>query len=244
MMRSNSIKASPKFLWFLMLVYIISLMLSNWFDARLIQIGNFITDGGILVFATTYMVTDIITEVYGYKFARLAIWCAFLFNAFFIFLCLIISSLPSPSFAINNDVVDKMLVVNFRIFTASAISYLFSEPLNAMILAKLKIKMKEKHMWFRFLSSTFIAAGVESFLFTLIAFYGPIPSHHLLQIMLTMWICKVVIEFVGLPLSLHLAKKLKLKEQLDIYDIRTKFNLFNLDSEYPHEANHFKAKVR
>jgi uncharacterized integral membrane protein (TIGR00697 family) len=216
------------------------IVLANWVDARLIQLGPIITDGGTLIFPLTFLLSDIITEVYGYKLARRAIWCGFLFNALAVFYGLIISSLPSPAFAQYNDIFDKMLTINVRIITASTVSYIISEPLNSFILAKLKIKTAGKFMWLRFICSTFLAAGADSFIFGTLAFYGSMSTMNLLGLIFSMWGIKVFIEIVGLPLSLPLSKKLKTLEQIDIYDDATKFNVFSLDADYQTQANHFK----
>lgn len=236
----HNIRVFPKYLWFLMLAYSMVIVIANWVDARIIQIGPIITDGGTLIFPLTFLLSDIITEVYGYKHARRAIWCGFLFNSLAIFYGLIVSALPSPDFAQNNEVFDKMLSINFRIIAASTISYFISEPLNSLIMAKLKIKTAGKFMPLRFVCSTFLAAGVDSFIFGTLAFYDSMSGMNLLALILSMWAIKVFIEIVGLPISIPLSKKLKDLEQIDIYDETTKFNIFSLDVDYQTQANHFK----
>ena len=53
---------------------------ANWFDARLIAFGPLITDAGTIIFPLTFIVGDLITEVYGYQYARQAIWIGFFTN--------------------------------------------------------------------------------------------------------------------------------------------------------------------
>lgn len=236
---SDHIRVFPKFLWFLMLAYAVVIILANWVDARLVAIGPIITDGGTLIFPLTFLISDMITEVYGYKNARRAIWCGFLFNSIAIFYCLIITGLPSPTFANNNDVFDQMLTINFRITAASTLSYIISEPLNSMIMAKLKIKTAGKFMWLRFICSTLFASGVDSFVFGILAFCYTMSFHYLLMLILSMWGIKVLIELVGLPVSVSLSNTLKRIEHLDMYDDNTKFNVFSLDADYQSQANHF-----
>jgi uncharacterized membrane protein len=73
----------------------------------------------------------------------------------------------------------------------------------------------------------------------LIAFFGMMTNAHLLSLILSMWFIKVFIEIVGLPLSIWLVKKLKKIEQLDIYDKRTTFTIFSLDTHYTDKDNEF-----
>ena len=227
---SKTILTQPNFLWFLTLSYTVVLILANWFDARLIKMGPFITDAGTLIFPFTFLLSDLITEVYGYKYARRAIWCGFLFNALFILYGQLVIHLPSPNYPTNNAIFDEMLAINTRIIFASAISYLCAEPTNSFIMAKLKIKMNGKFMSVRFITSTIAASGMDSIIFGTLAFYNVMNNQNLIYLILTMWLIKVIIEILGLPISIRLAKKLKEIESLDIYDRKTNFNIFKIET--------------
>src|SRR3990167_4672910 len=123
--------SQPKFLWFLTLTYSMVIVLANWFDPRLIKIFGLTTDAGTLIFPLTFLLSDLITEVYGYKNARRAIWCGFLFNALFILYGQLVIHMPSPDYHTNNAMFDTLLATNVRIIIASCLSYLISEPLNS-----------------------------------------------------------------------------------------------------------------
>ena len=237
---SQPIEIQPKFLWFLILSYAVVLIIANWYDARLVRIFYMDTDAGILIFPLTFILADIITEVYGYQYTRLAIWCGFLFNFIFLVYGQLVIHLPSPPYAKQNVLFDSLLAVNVRIVLSSFISYLCSEPLNALLLAKLKVKMQGKQMGLRFVTSTFIAAGLDSFIFGSLAFFNLIDHLDLLKIILTMWFIKVLIEVIGLPFSIRIAKRLKQIEKLDMYDAHTEFNLFKLKINYQAKDNHYE----
>ncbi len=237
---SKMIEMRPKFLWFLMLAYAMVIILANWFDPRLIQIFGLDTDAGTLIFPFTFLLSDMITEVYGYKQARRAIWCGFLFNIIFILYAQIIIHLPSPDYAEHNVIFDTLLTMNIRIIIASIISYFASEPLNSYVMAKLKIKMHGRLLGVRFVASTFIASGVDSFIFGGLAFYGLMSNSNLILLILTMWFIKVAIEIIGLPISTRLTKKLKSMEELDIYDTKTNFTIFSLNAAYKGSDNAFE----
>ncbi len=238
----NQISYQPRLLWFLILSYSMMLIFANWFDARLIQIFGINTDAGTLVFPLTFLLSDLLTEVYGFKQARLAIWTGFLFNGLFLAYGELVTHLPSPDFATNNHIFDQIISINARIAIASALSYSISEPLNSMILAKMKIRTKGQYMSLRFIVSTIIASGIDSLCFANFAFYGTMPIPALITLIFTMWIIKVGTEFIGLPISINLAKKIKKLEQIDIYDEQTSFNLFSLDTEYQVEQNHYQRQ--
>ena len=208
------------------------LTLANWFDARIVDIFGIVTDAGTLIFPLSFILSDVITEVYGYKHARRAIWCGFLFNMIFLGYGQLVIHLPGPPFHTYNALFTKLLSLNTRIIIASIISYFIAEPLNAYIVAKMKMKMQGKKMWLRFLSSTVVASFFDSCIFTLAAFTGLFSWHAMFILAANMWIIKVAVEIIGLPFSTRLARKLKQSENCDQYDTGTQFNLFSLNTDY------------
>jgi uncharacterized integral membrane protein (TIGR00697 family) len=230
----------PRYLWFLILSYSMVMVLANWFDPRLIKIISLATDAGTLIFPFTFLLSDLITEVYGYQQARRAIWCGFLFNVIFILYGQLVIHLPSPDYAVSmNEKFDAILSMNIRIIMASTISYFCSEPLNAFVMAKLKLKFSGHQLALRFVSSTVLASGVDSLIFGTLAFYGLMSQEKLFFLVATMWFLKVTIELLGLPVSLWLTKKLKNAERLDIYDKNTHFNIFSLEVGYTKKDNQY-----
>lgn len=230
----------PKYLWFLVLSYCTVLLLANWFDVRLVQLFSIDTDAGTLIFPLSFLLSDLITEVYGYQQARRAIWCGLLFNMLFILYGQVVIHLPSPQNALlDNRAFDAMMALNTRIILASIISYLCAEPLNALTMAKLKMYFSGRKLALRFVASTCIASAADTTLFVTLAFYGLLSQTTLLQLMLTMWCLKVFIEVMLLPLSLYLTQVLKQYEQRDIYDQMTDFSLFSLSVNYSQQDNRF-----
>lgn len=223
-----------------MLTYAMVIVLANWFDPRLIHIFGLDTDAGTVIFPFTFLLSNLITEVYGYKNARLAIWCGFLFNLIFILYGELVVHLPSPHYATNNINFDAILSLNTRIIIASAISYLCAEPLNSIIMAKLKVKMHGRKMGIRFVATTIFSGGFDSFIFGSLAFYGLMSNLNLLYLIFSMWLIKTSIEILGLPISISFAKKLKELEHIDIFDRKTNFNIFSLESVYTDDDNEFK----
>jgi queuosine precursor transporter len=223
------------YLWIFISGYTLVFFISNWFDPRLISLFGLDTAAGSLAFPFTYLISDIITEVYGYKHARRAVWTALLF-----FLIFILYDQWVVTFLIvdsSHDII-TFLLVNNRILLASTFSYLVTESINSYIVAKLKIGLKGKYMGIRFIGSTLTAYTLNELIYAPIAFYNLIPSfmnfvHH----MLTSWGFMVTLELLLLPFSIRLAKRLKIIENLDIYDTKTNFNPFSLNTDYQNKKN-------
>lgn len=232
----------PKYFKLLMLGFVLVLLMANWFDARLVQIFGFVnTDAGTLIFPLTFILGDVITEVYGFKRARLVIWLAFACNLLFLLYGQLVIHLPSPHYAIvNNHRFDALLHAEGRIVIASFIAYFIGEPLDILMVAKTKILLKGRFMAARFFGSTLISSAVGSVVFGVIAFMGTMPNHDLWVLIFTMWMIKVVLEALFLPFSVWLASRLKRTEQMDIYDNDTRFSLFRFGTDYQQSDNHFK----
>ncbi|CAM2875396.1 MULTISPECIES: queuosine precursor transporter [Vibrio] len=230
------------YLWFLVMSYSIVIILSNWFAGRLISLsGDFSTGAGALIFPLAFLLSDIITEVYGYKWARVAVWCGFLFNTIFLVLGQIVILLPSPDYAIqSNEMFDSVLQTSGRIVIASILAYLIAEPVNSYIMAKTKVWFNGKYMGVRFILSTTVASFIDSNIMGTVAFYGKMPLYELFIFNVTLCFVKVFIELIITPLSTSFTRRLKDIEGSDIYDIDTNFNIFSFDTKYSEKSNKFK----
>lgn len=229
----------------LILSYVMVLSFANWFDARLITAFGLTMDAGTLIFPLSFILDDVITEVYGYKNARLSIWLGFVFNFLYVLYGWIILQFPGPTYNYPaNAAFDLVFNTNLRIIVASFISYFFSEPLNAFIIAKLKIKMHGNYMSLRFLIATIVACFVDSAIFGTLAFWHTMQNVSLIQLILTMWSIKIMLELFILPISVILAKRFKHVEKLDIYDFRTRFTIFSLNDNYSDLHNFWHKDVQ
>ncbi len=229
----------PSRLWFLISLYAMVLVLGNWFDLRLIKIFGLVANAGTPLFAFTFFLANLITEVYGYKYARLAIWWGFFFNLFVFVYGQLVILIPSLDHY-NTEIFDTLLQANNRAILGGFLGYICSEPLNSWVMAKLKIEFRGQFTGGRFLLSTLIASVADSVVFGFITFYGIFDQRILISMIFGMMVVKMTIYFLALPFFLHFAKKLKQKEHLDIYDKGTKFNLFRFETHYALSANHFK----
>lgn len=229
----------PKYLFILMLSYAMFVLISNWYDSRLIEVFGVSMTPGALIYSLTFLQADMITEVYGFKNARIAILYALLFNSLFVIYGWGILHLPTPSNITTDVSFNDFLAKNSRIIIASFIGYFTTEPLNSFLVAKLKIALKGKYMGFRFIFSSLISGFFDTMLFMPIAFYGAINNAALIKLAIHVWLIKAGIEILFAPLSIRIAKKLKQIDQIDIYDTNTKFNIFSLDTTYSEKDNKY-----
>jgi uncharacterized integral membrane protein (TIGR00697 family) len=229
-----------KYLGVLILGYTIVFFASNWFDPRQIQIFGLATGAGSISFPLTYLFSDIITEVYGYKNARIAVWSALLFFLIFIIYGQLVVSLLSP-YSSPREALVAFLHTNNRIILAAILSYFITETMNSYLVAKLKILLHGNYMGLRFIAATLTAYTFNEIIYAPIAFYGLIPNlEAFVYHMFTSWVLMVSIELLFLPFSIRLAKYIKIIENLDIYDTKTNFNPFSFNTQYRKKNNKSK----
>jgi hypothetical protein len=204
-------------------IFITCLITANIIAVKLITIGPLILPAAIVVFPISYIFGDILTEVYGYRWARRVIWLGFFCNLIAVLAIWIGGLLP----ALNSDVQAAygcILGYAPRLLVASFAAYLVGEFANSFILAKMKIMTKGKWLWSRTIGSTVVGEGLDALIFITIAFVGTQPWGILGIIILTHWLMKTGYEVVATPFTYAVVGYLKKKENIDVYDYGTNFN--------------------
>ena len=207
-------------------LFVAVLLISNIASTKIIQVWKFTFDGGTILFPLSYIFGDILTEVYGYRKARKAIWVGF-FSAFLMSVILWVVGILKP--AQGWDLQNAYLAILGqapRIVGASLIAYFAGEFINSFILAKLKIATKGRWLWTRTIGSTIAGEMIDTLLFCFIAFYGLYPNKLLFSIIISNYIFKVGLEAVLTPATYKIVGFLKRRENEDYYDIKTNFNPF------------------
>ena len=212
--------------WFLVVVslFIATLIASNIVAVKLVEFSGLILTAAIVIFPLSYIIGDVLTEVYGYRQARRAIWLGFLGNLVVVVAIMIAGILPAAGFWKDQLAFDLILGQTPRILAASFAAYLIGEFTNSFVLAKLKIATEGRHLWFRTIGSTLIGQGLDSAIFVMIAFAGVLPGDVLIATMVTQWLVKSGYEAVATPLTYLAVGFLKLRDGVDVYDRDTRFN--------------------
>ena len=205
------------------------LLISNLAATKLIAFGPIITDGGAVLFPLIYILNDVLTEVYGYKHARRAIWSGFGVMLLAVFAFTIVRYMPAAD--VYTDQAAFVAVLGFfpRIVLASLTAYLFGSFLNAFVLAKLKVRTKGKQLWLRLIGSTVVGEFFDTVIFALIAFGGILSGSDMVIFILIGWGFKTGVEVVMLPVTYRVIAWLKKKEGVDVYDKKTNFTPLSMD---------------
>ena len=148
---------------------------SNIIAVKLISVAGFILPAAIIIFPISYIIGDILTEVYGYRQARQVIWLGFLCNLIAVIGIWLGGLLPPAPFWAGQAAYDAILGYVPRLLVASFVAYLVGEFSNAYVLAKMKVATEGRWLWARTISSTLVGQGLDSAVFITLAFVGTIP---------------------------------------------------------------------
>jgi uncharacterized integral membrane protein (TIGR00697 family) len=182
-------------------VFVGLLLISNIGAVKLIEFGPIITDGGAFLFPLVYIVGDILSEVYGFKAARKAIFIGFAMSILAAFTFWLVQISPPAEAWGNQEAFESVLGFVPRIVLASVAGYLVGQLLNAWVLVKIKERTREKALWLRLLGSTAVGEFADTIVFCTIAFYGVITGEEFLIYVAFGFAYKTLVEVVLLPVS-------------------------------------------
>ena len=242
-----------RYLDYAMVAFVAILLLSNLIGAAKLATlelpvwGELTFGAGILFFPVSYVLGDVLTEVYGYANARRCVWVGFFALIFMAFMSYVVVAMPpSPSWgcASSGDPLFAGLVAResagtvcqstyvsvfgstWRIVLASVVAFWAGEFVNAFVMAKMKIITGGKHLWSRTIGSTVFGQAVDSAIFYPIAFLGVWRTQDVMTVLVTNWAMKVLWEVVLTPVTYAVVAYLKNREGVDIFDTATEFSPF------------------
>lgn len=210
------------------MLFTVCLIVANIVGQKLITVGGMDITAGLLIFPVTYIINDLIAEVWGYRKMRMIIWTGFMLN-FFAVLVFRISIWAPASHNFPYQQAFKLILHNTeRITVASFIAFLFGSFLNAYVMSKMKILQRGRHFSIRAVVSTIVGEGADSLVFFTIAFTGILTRHQLILLILTQTALKTAYEIIALPLTKYMVKRVKSREQTDVYDNKVSYNPFKI----------------
>lgn len=216
-----------KYYDFVMAAFVGVLILSNLVGAGKVgHLWGIDFGAGVLFFPISYILGDVLTEVYGFAHARRCVWAGFVAMIFMSFMTYTVVHIPPASGWNDQNSYEAVFGQTPRIVLASMLAFWAGEIANAYVLAKMKIATKGKFLWSRTIGSTVVGQGVDSLIFYPLAFFAVWDNNLLMTIMVTNYIMKVGWEVVLTPLTYKIVRLLKTHEHEDHFDIGTNFTPF------------------
>lgn len=223
-----------RYLDYVMAGFVAILLLSNLIGASkpsFITLPNGVEwsfGAGVLFFPISYIIGDVLTEVYGYANARRVIWTGFAALIFMAFMAFVVVSLPPAQGWPGQEAYEFVFGNSWRIVLASMTAFCVGEFANSFVLAKMKIWTKGRALWARTIGSTVVGQGLDSLIFYPLAFYGLAgwPPEQLWQVVISQWLIKTAWEAALTPFTYVVVGWLKKREGVDVYDEGTDFSPF------------------
>jgi uncharacterized integral membrane protein (TIGR00697 family) len=217
-----------------MAAFVAILLLSNVLGAGKVAVvdlpgvGAWPFGAGILFFPVSYVIGDVLTEVYGYARARRVIWVGTAATLFMAFMSWVVVALPPAPDWTNQAAYETIFGQVPRIVFASLCAFWAGEFVNAYVLARMKIVTGGRHLWMRTIGSTVAGQGVDSLIFYPLAFWGAQgwTGDLVVKVLFTQWALKVAWEALLTPVTYIVVGGLKRAEGLDVYDRDTDFTPF------------------
>jgi uncharacterized integral membrane protein (TIGR00697 family) len=195
--------------------FVTALVVSNIIAVKLVEMSGRIFPAGLVIFPLSYLLGDVLTEVYGIRSARRVIWLGFACNLLALGAIQAAIHLPAldPEFQVQFEAV---LGTTWRLFLASLAAYIVGELANAYVLAYMKGATRGRWLWTRTIGSTIVGEGLDSLIFVTIAFAG--TGAGLANPIVTTWLIKVGWETLATPVTYWIVGYLKRTEGVDVYD--------------------------
>lgn len=216
-------------------MFVGAILIGNVLAAKQIGFGNIATPAGILVFPLSYIMSDIVAEVYGFKAMRKIIWIGFAMTAIQAALMTLACYLPYPAWYTNNAAFKAVALSAPRILIAQVAAYLIGEWANATVISKMKFLHFEKTdnkkgFSIRAVASTLIGEFLDSLIFIPVAFLGVNPLNTIFISIALQTAIKVIYEIIMLPFTNWLVKKVKHYEGIDNVDVNIKYDLIEFNN--------------
>ena len=194
------------------MIYITLLLAATVTAYKIVMIGPIPEPGSTLIYTFSFFWANIIAEVYGATISKKLILETIICGYIFALLLTVVNQLPSPSYWDNKDVYDQVLGHVLRFTNAGVIGYLSSAFLNVYLLEKMKHSMHGKLFWLRSLLASSISEGMATFIAGFITFFNMLPSRHIIIVMTSALIFKILYGFIAVWPTCFIAFLLKKKE--------------------------------
>jgi uncharacterized integral membrane protein (TIGR00697 family) len=173
---------------------------------KIVLFGTFTLPAGVIVYATSFLITDILCEFYGKKKALEAVWGGFLASILLVLAVKVAIAWPPAPFWTGQEAFQSTLQLTERIVLGSLVAYVISQNWDVRVFHKLKEMTGGRHLWLRNNVSTMTSQALDTVIFITIAFYGVLP---VVPLIVGQYIVKLVIAALDTPFiyGVHWARR-------------------------------------
>lgn len=197
-------------------LFVVSLLVSNVITSKQVLLPfDIVMTGAVIIFPVTYILSDLFSEVYGYKWSRFTCYLGFAMNLFMVLIFTLVINTPAPDFWGNQEAFEAVLGNTPRILFASLLAFVLGDLVNDKVFAKFKKKHLENHKGFEFraILSSLCGELVDSCIFLPLAFIGTMPITTIATMIIAQVSIKTFYEILILPITRLIVNKVSKYEE-------------------------------
>ena len=214
---------------FYSILFCVCLITANVLETKQISLGPANMTEGLIVFPVSYIINDVVCEVWGYGRTRMLIWLGFAMNFFFVTMGAIADWIPGASYWEGEEGFHQIFGLAPRIAGASFLAFVCGSFINAYIMSRMKLSSNGRNFSFRAVLSTIGGELTDSIIFFPLALGGVIPWEEMPSLVITQVTLKTVYEIIVLPVTIRVVKFTKEHDHEDVYDNGMVYNIFKLN---------------
>lgn len=207
-----------KYFTLMAMISITMMVISMLFTYRVIQVGPFMAPGGVFVFALTYTIADVITEVYGFRMIKQVIFSTLICIVLFNIICSLLIKLPVPPSATYAEAYHFVFSHNLNLLIGFSVSFIISDYINAYAINKWKIYLNGKYFWIRSIGSSAIGETLFGIFAALLMYSHVMSSFDFLKTLSSTWLIKMSISIIAAYPATILVELLKKTEPVTSND--------------------------
>ena len=233
-------------------LFCVCLITANVLETKQLSFGPINLTAGIIVFPVSYIINDVVCEVWGYQRTRMLIWMGFAMNFFFVIMGAIADWIPGAPYWHGDEGFHVIFGLAPRIAAASFIAFIAGSFINAYVMSKMKLSSWQnreeqsgggqdgqnggaqtgaafaRSFSARAVLSTVFGELTDSVIFFPLALGGVIPWEEMPSLMISQVTLKTLYEIVVLPITIRVVEFTKKHDHEDVFDHDINYNIFNI----------------
>ena len=210
------------------ILFCVCLITANVLETKQISFGPANMTAGLIVFPVSYIINDVVCEVWGYRRTRLLIWLGFAMNFMFVVFGAIADWIPGAPYWHGEEGFHQIFGLAPRIAGASFLAFLAGSFTNAYVMSKMKLNSDGKNFSARAVMSTIWGELADSIIFFPLALGGVIPWEEMPSLVITQVTLKTVYEIIALPVTIRVVNFTKKHDHEDVFDRDIAYNVFKV----------------
>lgn len=223
---NKPLKLNSKFILLIAMIYTAVSVAADIVAYKYTRFFGLLESGATILFPLTYVIGDVVSEVYGWGISMRLVWFGLFSEAFFALCIMFVIHLPSYGIGHHqqeyNDILGNLWLFVFAGIVANIVAGL----LNVYFISKYKIRLKGELFWVRSILSTCISEFVLIFITVAIAFIPDIHFKATIHVFWDAYKLEIIYALLFVGPAQYLVGVLKRAEGIDVYDYGISYNPF------------------